>query len=162
MSKVKIQDYDLTIMNFVADVNGWLKDRLPNRNEYEYEYEGGRNIVHDDTDKKDVVDTMEMWSHVMADPFKYTEYGNLYGYVCNHERGFSVKRGFNQYDNSMLIAVNDVLVAIGNYYQVKGDYQKQELAKAIKKYKVLRAENIFERLRVTLTNPQNLLSTKQR
>ena len=161
MSKVKIQDYNLTIMDFVLDVNEWLKDRLPRKGD-SAKYFGGRNIIRDDNDRRDVVDTMEMWKQVMADPFKYTTYENLYDYVCNHECGFSVKRGLNQYDNSMLCAVNDVLVAIGYYYQHAGNYQKQELANAIKKYKVLRAENIFERFRVSLTKPQNLLSTKQR
>ena len=96
----------------------------------------------------------------MADPYTYTQYDNLFGYVSSHERGFIVKRRNN--DNTMLFAVNDVLIAADKYYRIGSDYQIQELANAIKKYKLLRAKNAFERFKLSLMKPQNLLSTKQR
>ena len=62
----------------------------------------------------------------------------------------------------MLFAVNDVLIAMEYYYDIGDEYQKQELANAIKKYKMLRAKNAFERFKLSMMNPQKLLSTRQR
>ena len=157
MKHDKIIDYDLTIKDFLADVNDWLCDRIPNGDEE------GRNIVRDDDEYRAVVDTLNMWrDFVWPDPYKYTQQNNLDSVVCNHNAGFIVKRGINKYDNSMWLAVLDVLMAFGKYQQFRGDNQKADLANAIKKYKILRAENIFERVRASVLNPRKLLSTRVR
>ena len=159
MNQSRVIDYNLTIMEFVLDVNRWLKDRIPHDSK-DFKNANGKNIIRDDEELKNVIDTMEMWEKVMADPYTYTQYDNLFGYVSSHERGFIVKRRNN--DNTMLFAVNDVLIAADKYYRIGSDYQIQELANAIKKYKILRAKNAFERFKFSLMKPQNLLSTKQR
>ena len=146
MKKNQIVDYDLTINDFTFDVNDWLNARVP----------------RDDDDVRAINDTKEMWRHVMANPIACSKYDILYSYVCDHERGFIVKHGINNYDNSMLFAVNDVLIAMEYYYDIGDEYQKQELANAIKKYKMLRAKNAFERFKLSMMNPQKLLSTRQR
>ena len=167
MNQSRVIDYNLTITEFVLDVNDWLKDRIPYdardvKEGQKAKYIGGKNIARDSTDMDDIVDTMQMWEKVIADPYTYSQQDKLYSYVCNHTRGFVVRRGINNYDNSMSFAVIDVLSAIDYFYRVGGDYQKQELANAIKKYKLLRAENMFAKFKISVSKPQKLLSTKQR
>ena len=142
----EIVDYDLTISNFLEDVKVWLFNR----------------DVRDSTDVADVEDTKIMWAKLRTNPAYYVQAAQLYNCVSNHERGFLVKRGINDYNNSMMFAVNDMLFAMDEYYRVGEDRQKAELAEAFKKYKLLRAKNAFERLKISLIKSEKLLATKQK
>ena len=149
MKKSKINeivDYDLTISNFLEDVKVWLFNR----------------DVRDSTDVADVEDTKIMWAKLRTNPAYYVQAAQLYNCVSNHERGFVVKRGINDYNNSMMFAVNDMLFAMDKYYRIGEDRQKAELAEAFKKYKLLRAKSKFERFKIAMADPVKLLSTKQR
>ena len=140
-------NYEKVIYEFLQDVKAWLNKRKP----------------RDSTDVKDIAETKDMWDSVCMNPQFYVQYSNLQDYVANRERGFIVKRGLNQYDNSMLCAVNDVLMAMDKYYRSGGyDVQKLELAEAIKKYKMLQAKNAFERFKISLTKSEKLLIQKQK
>ena len=142
----KIVDYDLTISDFLKDIEVWLSGR----------------DVRDSTDVADVEDTKAMWTILRSDPRHYVQVDQLYGYVLDHERGFLVKRGINDQNNSMMLAVNDMLVAMDKYYRIGGDRQKFELAEAVKNYKLLRVKSKFERFKIAMADPEKLLSPKQR
>ena len=140
-------DYDSAIAEFLEDVKTWLNQRP----------------VRDAGDVNDVNDTKEMWTqYVIPAPKEAVKYENLYNYVTKHEHGFIVKYAMGDYDTSMMVAVNDVLIAMDKYYQYGGDKEKLGLADAIKNYKMLRAKNAFERLKISLTKSEKLLATKQK
>ena len=146
MNKKLFINYESAIKDFLTSVNGWLGERVP----------------RDSTEVTEISDTKQMWAAVMMDPRKYVKYENLYDYVTNHANGFFVKHGANNYDTTMWPAIIDVLVAMDNYYTVGNDYEKLKLADAIKKYKMLHSKNAFERLKISLTNSERLLATKQK
>lgn len=142
----QFESFGLAIVNFLQDVKTWLDERVP----------------RDDTEVAEIADTKNMWAKVCENPRLYVQYDKLYDDVCNHSRGFFVRRGINMFDNSMYFAVINVLSAADAYYRVDGDYQKLELAEAIKKYKMLRAKNAFARFKISLSNPQKLMFQKQK
>ena len=147
MDKIVVDDYHLTISEFLSDVNDWLENRIP----------------RDSTDVDEIFDTKKMWNNtVYKNPKKYVQYDNLYNNVCGHTNGFIIKQGIGKCDKSMLFAVMSVLSAMDNFYQIGGMYQKSVLLQAIKKYKLVRAKNVFERAVVLMKKPERFLAMKQR
>jgi len=142
-----IKDYNATINAFLRDVMLWLDERTP----------------RDMTEAIEIDATKAMWNNLSKDPRKYVEYENLYTYVCEHENGFIVKQGIGKIDNRMLFAVNDVLSAMECYYQIDGDFQKLNLAKAILNVKKLTANNLLKKMKYRFMNPEKVIVvTKQR
>lgn len=146
MNKKIFINYESAIKDFLTSVNTWLNGRVP----------------RDSTEVMEISDTKQMWAAVMANPRKYVKYENLYNYVANHANGFFVKHGVRNYDTTMWPAVLDVLSAMGYYYDTEGDFEKSQLADAIKKYKALCSKNALERFKILLTNSEKLIATNQK
>lgn len=136
--------YDIAINNFLRDVSLWLDERTP----------------RDTTEGIEIDVTKAMWIKLAQDPRKYVEYDSLYEYVSPREHAFSVRR--DKVDNSMLIAVNNVLYAMRGYYQVGDDGRKLKLVNALFGFKKLTAKSMFEKIKYSFMKPEKALLMKQR
>ena len=146
MKKNSMIDYNLSINDFLQDVAAWLSKREP----------------RDSTESHEIADTKEMWTKVCGAPRYYVGYERLYSDVCNHAGGFFVKDAVNHSDSTMYFAITGVLLDMDKYYRIGGENEKFELAYSLKKYKMVRAKNAFERFKVSIKRPERLLSTRQR
>lgn len=160
MAKNKVIDYDATVLDFFTDVFAWLNERVP----------------RDTTEVNDIKNTKEMWNRVFngynnkilfagavsSYSKRKSESEKLIADFMSFGRGFAIKRGMFQYDNTMFLAVYHMLMAIDEYYMYGGDFDELKIAEKLKRYKVLRAKNAIERAKISMTNPKKLLSTRQR
>ena len=138
-------DYDSAIAEFLEGVKTWL-DQRP---------------VRDSTDALEVRVTKNYWQRVSQNTRFYVQPRSMCSFG-EYGRGFIVRTGFNAYNTDMYLAVLNMMYAMDRYYKNVNEQAKAELANAIKKYKMLRAKNAFERLKISLTKSEKLLATKQK
>ena len=138
-------DYDAAINEFLEDVKTWLNQRP----------------VRDSTDALEVRVTQNYWQRVSKNLRFYVQPRAMCSF-CEYGRGFIVRTGVNAYNTDMYSAVLSMMYAMDRYYKNVNEQAKAELADAIKNYKMLRAKNAFERLKISLTKSEKLLAQKQK